>query len=173
MAFQIGSQVNYHELGQMVGLDSKTVESYIMLLEQSYVIFRLKTLSRNLRNELKSSKKIYFYDNGIRNALIANFSDINLRNDIGALWENFLISERMKYTSYRKIYHNNYFWRTHSQQEIDYIEERNGKMYAYEFKWNPKKKARFPKSFLSAYSNTETMVINRENYYEFVSGIKL
>lgn len=134
LSFQVGNQVSYHELGQIVGLNSETVESYINLLEQSYVIFRLKSFSRNLRNELKKSHKIYFYDNGVRNSLIANYNSINLRNDIGALWENFLISERIKYCNYNKLYSNKYFWRTHSGQEIDYIEERDGKLFAYEFK---------------------------------------
>ena len=168
IALQLGNQVSYNELGQIVGLDSQTVESYINILEQSYIIFRLSTFSRNLRNELKASRKIYFYDNGIRNAIISNYNPIALRNDVGALWENFLISERMKYTSYHKIYHNRFFWRTQAQQEIDYIEEREGKIFAYEFKWSPRVKAKFPKSFLNAYPESETKVISQNNYEEFV-----
>jgi predicted AAA+ superfamily ATPase len=168
IALQLGNQVSYNELGQIVGLDSQTIESYINILEQSFIIFRLSTFSRNLRNELKASRKIYFYDNGIRNAIISNYNPITLRNDAGALWENFLISERMKYTSYHKIYHNRFFWRTMAQQEIDYIEEREGKIFAYEFKWNPKIKAKFPKSFINGYPNAETKVISQNNYEEFV-----
>ncbi len=168
IALQLGNQVSYNELGQIVGLDSQTVESYINILEQSFIIFRLSTFSRNLRNELKASRKIYFYDNGIRNAIISNYSPIALRNDVGALWENFLISERMKYTSYHKIYHNRFFWRTMAQQEIDYIEEREGKIFAYEFKWSPRVKAKFPKSFLNAYPEAETKIISQNNYEEFV-----
>jgi predicted AAA+ superfamily ATPase len=127
LAFQVGTQVSYHEIGQLIGLVNETVEKYVQLLEQVYVIFRLGVLHRNLRNELKSSRKIYFYDNGIRNALIANFSSPELRQDVGALWENFLVSERMKQLHYREIPYNCYFWRTSDQKEIDYIEEREGR----------------------------------------------
>ncbi|RUA23860.1 MAG: ATPase [Bacteroidetes bacterium] len=168
IALQLGNQVSYNELGQIIGLDSQTVESYINILEQSFIIFRLTTFSRNLRNELKASRKIYFYDNGIRNAIISNYNPIALRNDVGALWENFLISERMKYTSYHKIYHNRFFWRTQAQQEIDYLEEREGKIFAYEFKWNPRVKVKFPKSFINSYPDSETKVISQDNYEEFV-----
>ncbi len=169
ISFQVGNQVSYHELGQIVGLNSETVESYINLLEQSFVIFRLSSFSRNLRNELKKSHKIYFYDNGVRNALIANYNPINLRNDIGALWENYLISERIKYCEYNHIYSNKYFWRTHSGQEIDYIEEREGKLFAYEFKWNPNKNIKTPIAFKKAYFDYEFKVINKENYEIFIS----
>ena len=167
LAFQVGSQVSYHELGQIVGLNNATVESYIYLLEQSFVIFKLSSFSRNLRNELKKSHKFYFYDNGIRNTLIANYNPVNLRNDMGALWENFLISERLKLTSYNEVYSNKYFWRTHAKQEIDYIEEREGKLFAFEFKWKDKI-VKVPESFNNAYKNTEFKVITPNNYEEFI-----
>jgi len=168
IALQLGSEVSYNELGQTIGLDNETVEKYIQLLEKTFVIFRLSSLSRNLRKELKLSRKIYFYDNGIRNALIANFNQPELRQDVSALWENFLISERIKSLHYKNIWTNKYFWRTHDQQEIDYIEERDGIIYGYEFKWNPKKTVRFSKTFLNAYPNSITNVISKDNYYDFL-----
>ena len=169
LAFQVGSQVSYNEIGNKIGLDSHTVETYIDLLEKSFVVFRIGTFSRNLRNELTKTRKIYFYDNGIRNAVIANYNPLELRNDVGALWENFLMSERQKFNAYNKIYCNRFFWRTKAQQEIDYIEERGGKIYAYEFKWSPKTKVKFPASFLKAYANSETAVITSNNFDEFIS----
>lgn len=172
IAFQIGNQVSYTELSRIVGINKETVESYIDLLEKSFVIFRLHSFSRNLRNELKKSKKIYFYDNGIRNALINNFNPIELRNDVGALWENYIISERIKYTDYQQIYANRYFWRTRYQQEIDYIEEREGKLFAYEFKWNTHKKVKIPNSFMNAYPDTETKIITPTNYHEFITRLQ-
>lgn len=131
LAFQVGSQVSYNELAQTIGISSATVETYIDLLEKCFIVFRLGSFSRNLRNELKSSKKIYFYDNGIRNAIIANFSPVEMRNDIGALWKNFVISERMKFNSYSERFCNSWFWRTAQQQEIDYIEEKGGLLTAF------------------------------------------
>jgi len=168
LAFQVGNQVSYHELGQLVDLNSETVENYIQLLEKIFIIFRLNSFSRNLRNELKSSRKIYFYDNGIRNALIGDFKAIEMRNDKGALWENFMISERMKKVSYEKKFCNRYFWRTHEQQEIDYIEDSNGKLLAVEFKWNKKKKGRIPKTFLKNYPGSECQIITPDNFKEFI-----
>ncbi|PWS26004.1 ATPase [Pedobacter yonginense] len=168
LAFQVGNEVSYHELGQITGLDNETTEKYIDLLEKAFIVFRLGSLSRNLRNELKKSRKIYFYDNGIRNAVINQFGSATLRQDIGALWENFVISERVKFLAYQQINCNQYFWRTHAQQEIDYIEERNGLMNAYEIKWNPKSKAKFPKSFLEAYKDVETKIITPENFSDFL-----
>lgn len=170
LAFQTGSEVSYNELSQMTGLDKETVEKYIRLLEQVYVVFRLGPFSRNLNNELKRSRKIYFYDNGIRNALIANFNPMNLRQDTGALWENFLLSERKKAIHYKGFFRNTFFWRTRTQQEIDYIEEYGGKLYAYEFKWNPKKKSKLPSTFAEAYPEHDFQVINQENYMDFVLG---
>ncbi len=168
LAFQVGSQISYNEIAQLIGTTSKTVENYIDLLEKNFVIFRLHSYSNNQRNELKKSKKIYFYDNGIRNVLIHNFNLPEWRNDMGALWENYIISERIKFTEYHQIYTNRYFWRTKNKQEIDYIEERNGKLYAYEFKWNTRKKVKIPNSFLEYYPEAETRIINPENYMDFI-----
>ncbi len=169
LAIQVGNQVSYHELGQLVGADNQTVERYITLLEKSYVVFRLTAFSRNLRNELKKSRKIYFYDNGIRNAIIKNYSPIGLRTDTGALWENYLMSERMKINHYSNRWSNTYFWRTLAKQEIDYVEEREGKLFAYEFKWNPQKQVRFSSTFLNAYPQAETQTISKNNYSDFLS----
>jgi predicted AAA+ superfamily ATPase len=168
LAFQVGIQVSDNELGQLIGMDHKTVGNYLNLLEKVYVIFRLPSFARNLRNELKMSKKIYFFDNGIRNALISNFQIPEMRQDAGALWENFLISERMKYNHYNRKWCNIYFWRTHEQQEIDYIEESDGKIRGYEFKWNPASKVRFPKTFIKAYPDCETSIITPDNMDEFL-----
>ncbi|MBI4946091.1 MAG: ATP-binding protein [Bacteroidetes bacterium] len=171
LALQLGSEVSFHELSQMLGVDTVTVEKYITYLEQAYVIFRLKSFNRNLRNELKKSRKIYFYDNGIRNTIISNFNSLSLRSDTGALWENFLVSGRLKFLSNNLIYSNNYFWRTMRQQEIDYIEDRNGKLFAFELKWNANKKYKIPESFMRAYPGSEFKMINPENYHGFLTGI--
>ena len=168
LAFQIGQEVSINELAQTAGLDFHTVERYISLLEKSYVIFQLSPFSRNLRNEMKKSRKIYFFDNGIRNSVIKQFNPMGMRNDQGALWENFLMAERLKVLEYNKIATNSFFWRNHAQQEIDYIEERNGEIHAFEFKWNPKAKIRFSKSFTNEYKPQITKGIHRENYLEFV-----
>lgn len=168
LAFQTGNQVSYHELGQLTGLDNETVEKYILLLERALVIFRLNSFSRNLRNELKRTRKIYFYDNGIRNALINNFNQLEFRSDTGQLWENFLISERMKRNMFRQHYCNTYFWRNHNQQEIDYLEEYGGKIHAYEFKWNMKRKVNIPGTFAEAYPEHEWQIVNAENYLDFL-----
>lgn len=170
LAFQMGSEVSYHELGQIVDLDNQTVENYINLLEQTFVIFRLPPLSRNLRKELKRKRKIYFYDNGMRNAIIAQFQPLELRQDVGALWENWLISERKKALHYQGLHANTFFWRTQDQQEIDYIEERDGKMWAYEMKWSPKSKPSFSKTFTQAYPDHELQFLHRDNYYEWLTG---
>lgn len=134
LAFQIGQEVSYNELAQLIGVNKETVSSYIQLLEKAFIIFRVNAFSRNLRNEIKFNKKIYFYDNGIRNAVISSFNDFSLRNDKGALWENFLISERIKHLSYNKMYGSYYFWRTKQQQEVDWVEERDGEISAFKFK---------------------------------------
>ena len=168
LAYQVGSQVSYNELSQMCSMDSKTVERYINLLEQCYIIFRLPSFSRNLRHELKSSRKIYFYDNGIRNALIADYRAPEVRQDIGALWENFVIAERMKSNEYYHRWVNRYFWRTKQQQEIDYLEESGGKLHAYEMKWNPRAKASITKTFTEAYPNSEFQVIMPDNIADFL-----
>ena len=168
LAWQVGSEVSYNELAQTVGADKATVSSYIDLLEKSFVVFRLNPFARNLRNEINSSRKVYFYDNGIRNMVINNLAPIKQRNDIGILWENFLVSERVKQIAFTAMRAQSYFWRNTNQAEIDYIEEADGVISAFEFKWNPKAKARFPKSFLEAYQPQKTEVIHRENYWEWL-----
>ncbi|WP_343670556.1 ATP-binding protein [Chitinophaga sp.] len=169
LALQVGSEISYNEIGQTIGTDNKTVDRYIELLEKCFVVFQVGGFSRNLRNEIKKGKKIYFCDNGIRNALIKNFSPLELRQDIGALFENFLVSERMKANHYANHYVNTYFWRTHQQQEVDLVEESGGKLYAWEFKWNEKAKAKIPRVFLDAYPDTISDIINRTNYMKFVN----
>ncbi|NOZ34208.1 MAG: ATP-binding protein [Chlorobi bacterium] len=169
LALQIGNEVSYNELSKLIGIDKETVEKYIDLLEKSFVIFRLNSLSRNYRNELKKSKKIYFYDTGVRNALIGNFNSLNIRADKGALWENFFISERMKYLNYSGFYGKTFFWRTKDKAEIDYVEEIDGTFYAFEIKYNPNKTSKIPESFKIAYPNHEYKIINTENYYEFLT----
>lgn len=168
LAYQVGGEVSTNELSRMVELDRSTVEKYINLLEQAQVIFRLGAFSRNLRTEIKSSRKIYFFDNGIRNALIGNLSPVDVRADVGALWENYMVSELMKKNCYNLTYARMYFWRTTQQQEIDYIEECDGRMKAFEFKWNPTKKAKVSKTFLSAYPNVEVQAVTRENYMDYL-----
>jgi len=168
LALQIGNEVSYNELANNLGIDNQTVEKYIQLLEQTFVIFRLGAFSRNLRKELKRSRKIYFYDNGIRNSLIANFSPPELRGDTGALWENFFISERIKFLKNNNIWANTYFWRTQDQQEIDFIEERDGMLHALEIKWNPKSKARLSRTFSSEYK-TSFDVITPDNFDRFLT----
>jgi predicted AAA+ superfamily ATPase len=172
LALQLGSEISFNELSQLVGIDSATIQRYIDLLEKSYIIFHLRSFSRNVRNELKKSRKIYFYDNGIRNAQISDFKPINLRNDVGALWENFLLSERMKRNQYSQNYVNSYFWRTTQQQEIDYIEEKDDLLNCYEFKWNPAKKAFLSTTFSSNYPKSSFKVINTDNFNEFIGAIE-
>ena len=169
LAFQIGSEASFNELSQIVQYDVKTVERYINLLEQCFVIFRLNGLNRNLRNELKKAKKFYFYDNGIRNALLQNFAPLNLRQDVGALWENFFISERLKYNLYNRRFAKSYFWRTQQQQEIDLVEETDGYFHAFELKWNEKQKVNFNENFLKAYNPKDVDVITPKNYIQFIS----
>ena len=168
LALQIGSEISFNELGNLVGLSSQTVQRYIDLLEKSYILFHLRSYSANVRNELKKSIKIYFYDNGIRNALIGDFKPVELRNDIGALWENYLISERKKKNGYNGFYGNSYFWRTNQQQEIDYIEQIDNVLHTYEFKWNQKKQPKLTETFAKNYPNHTYTIINKENYLGFV-----
>jgi predicted AAA+ superfamily ATPase len=168
LALQTSQEVSYNELANTLQIDKNTVTNYIDLLEKVYIVFRLQPLSRNLRNEVSSNRKIYFYDNGIRNALVANFNPVSMRQDIGVLWENFLMSERIKTIHYSQTFVNQFFWRTKQQQEIDYIEERGGKFYAYEFKWNPDANVRFSDSFLKNYEPAETKAIHKNNLQEFL-----
>ncbi len=169
LALQIGNEISFTEIGQTIGTDNKTIDRYVELLEKCFVVFQLGGFSRNLRNEIKKGKKIYFYDNGIRNAIVKNFSPLSLRQDVGALWENFLVGERKKANQYANHYVNSYFWRTHQQQEIDMIEETGGKLYAWEFKWNEKAKVKIPASFLDAYPGSITGTVNRRNYMDFLN----
>jgi uncharacterized protein len=168
VALQLGNEVSLNELGNLVGVDKNTVMTYLDLLEKSFVIFRLQPLSRNLRNEISSSRKIYFYDNGIRNALLNNYAPLELRQDVGALWENFLISERLKANHYSKKWVNMYFWRTKLQQEIDYVEEIDGQFTAFEFKWKKHKNVKLPTSFSEAYKPLDFQVITKENFDKFL-----
>ena len=168
LAYQLGSEVSLTELSQLTGLDVKTVDKYITILEQAYIVFRLRSYSRNLRNELKHSRKIYFYDNGIRNAVIRNYAPAEMRADVGALFENYFIAEKMKLKEYTDDYSLSWFWRTKTQQEIDYIEEKDGMIKAFEIKWNPNKKAKMPLSFKNAYPQAEFYVVNRDNLFEFL-----
>ena len=168
LALQVGSEVSFNEIAQLVGADKGTVEKYIQLFEQTFVIFQVPSFSRNVRNELKKSKKIYFYDCGIRNAIIGNYNTLSKRNDIGMLWENYLFSERMKKLNYEFKRTQLFFWRTTQQQEIDLIEENTNNLNAFEFKWNEKAKAKFSKTFLNAYPNAGVKVISRSNYEEFL-----
>lgn len=170
LALQIGSEVSYNELGQLVGADKETIERYINMLEKCYVVFRLTSFSRNLRNELKKSRKIYFWDTGVRNAVIRNFNPLHFRQDIGGLWENFLVAERLKQNHYEGQLPNYWFWRTHAQQEIDYIEEQGGVLSAWEFKWKANKPPRVPKSFLDAYPGCITGYVTPDTMEEFLLG---
>lgn len=169
LALQIGSEVSYNEIASTVGSDSKTVERYVDLLEKCFVIYRLSGLSRNLRNELKKAKKIFFYDTGIRNAIINNFAPPSLRSDMGGLWENFFIMERIKRNAYSGERANYYFWRTTDQKEIDFVEEADGEFSIFEMKWNPRNKnARFPKAFTDTYRCRSAEVVIPDNYLDFL-----
>ncbi|NQY07895.1 MAG: ATP-binding protein [Flavobacteriales bacterium] len=167
LAYQIGSEVSLQELAQTLGIAPKTVDAYIDILEKAYIIFRLSPLSGNLRNEIKAKNKIYFYDNGIRNAVIGQLQPLSIRKDVGILWENFLVSERVKQISINKDLRQFYFWRTTQQQEVDFIEKVNDSYFGYEFKWNEKKKIKFPKTFTNSYKSTDTG-INRANFRDFI-----
>lgn len=170
LAFQIGSEVSLSEIGRQLGLDNKTVARYLDLLEKSFIIFKLRGYSRNLRKEITKKHKYYFFDNGIRNAVISNFNDLPLRDDIGRLWENFLVMERIKAEKYLEIPANNYFWRTWDKKEIDWIEERQGKLFGFEFKYS-KDRIKIAKEFLAAYPEAEVEIINQDNYLNWL-GVK-
>ena len=171
LAFQVGSEVSYHELGKIVDMDNQTVEKYLDLLEKAFVIFRLGPLSRNLRKELKTKRKIFFYDNGIRNVLISQLQPLAMRQDVGQLWENYLMTERRKLLLYERHFANQYFWRLTTGSELDYVEEIDGQFRAYEFKWNPRRHSSLPAPFAQAYPNHEFHVVHRENYADFLSTI--
>ncbi|WP_192347804.1 ATP-binding protein [Algoriphagus sp. Y33] len=169
LAWQVGSEVSYNELSRTVQADKVTVSNYIDLLEKAFIIEKLNPFSRNLRSEISSSRKIYFLDNGIRNAIIGNYAPIPARNDIGALWENYLISERRKMLAYHGFYGQTYFWRTVRGQEINYLEEIDGKLYPFEFKWNPNAKLKIPKTFQETYTSEKPRVIHRDNFWEWLT----
>jgi len=168
LALQIGSEVKNAELARFLGVDNETIERYINLLEKAFIIFRLPSLNRNIRSEIKKGKKIYFFDLGMRNYIINNFNPLEVRNDVGGLWENWLILERRKMLEYSRKRVNSYFWRTMSQQEIDYIEDSGGTLEAWEFKWSSKTGRSFPPSFLEAYPGSKTTIIHRDSFEEFL-----
>jgi predicted AAA+ superfamily ATPase len=168
LAFQVGNQVSMSEIARTLQIDNKTVSRYIDLFEKSFVLFSLGGYSSNLRSEISRKSKYYFYDNGIRNALISNFNPLSIRNDTGMLWENFLFMERMKKRAYSNIYANIFFWRTYDQKEIDLIEERDGKLFGYEFKWGTKM-IKAPRKWSQEYPDAEFIVINQDNYLEFIT----
>ena len=170
IAFQVGKEVNVDELARSLkGISRNTVESYLDLLEKVFIIYKVRGFSRNLRKEVTKSNRWYFYDNGIRNAIIRNFNKLDFRNDVGELWENYLMAERMKFNAYTGNLTNSYFWRTYDQQEIDLIEESKGELSAFEFKWNPKKKVKAPGAWSRAYEGAPFDVVNRENYLPFIT----
>ena len=168
LAFQVGQEVSLSELATQLSVDVRTVQRYLDLLEKAFVIIRVGGFSRNLRGEVTSKAKYYFFDNGIRNALIAQFNRLDQRNDVGQLWENFVFVERMKHRTYAAIYANMYFWRTYDQQEIDLVEERDGKLFGYECKWSPKRVGPAPRNWTATYPEAEFAVITPENYLDFV-----
>lgn len=168
LALQVGQEVSFNEIAQLIGSNRETVERYVDIFEKSFIIHILPAFSGNVRNEIKRGRKIYFYDNGIRNALIGDFRQLEFRNDVGSLWENFLIMERYKYLRYSKKRVQSYFWRSTQQQEVDYIEIENQNMYAWEFKWNPNKKTLFPVTFTKAYSPLTTALVNSDTFESFV-----
>ncbi len=168
LAFQVGQEVSLNELANNLNIAKETVRTYLDLLEEVFVIYNVRGFSRNLRKEITKTSKYYFYDNGIRNAIIGQFNATDKRNDIGELWENYIITERIKKQEYKGILSNNYFWRTYEQKEIDWIEEREGKLFAYEIKWSDAK-VKPPKDFINTYKNSEFRTINKENYLEFIT----
>lgn len=168
LAFQVGSEVSLTEIGTKIGVDYKTVQRYLDLLEKAFVIIRLGGFSRNLRNEITNKAKYYFLDNGIRNSLIAQFNGLSQRNDIGQLWENFIFIERLKHRAHQSIYANMYFWRTYNQQEIDLVEDRDGKLHGYEMKWSASKMPNAPHQWTEAYSNSSYEIITPDTYQKFI-----
>ena len=168
LSLQIGNEVSLQEIGKQIGMNKLTVQKYINLLEKTFVIFQLRSFSRNLRKEIAKSRKIYFWDLGVRNVLVNNFNNLAIRNDAGALWENFCVAERMKFNMNSRKFVNSYFWRTYDQKEIDLVEEREGKLFGYEIKWGDKKQKE-PKLWKETYNNAEFKVINQKNYLDFIT----
>ncbi|NTW34042.1 MAG: ATP-binding protein, partial [Bacteroidetes bacterium] len=171
IAFQIGKEVSLDELGKHLGISRNTVEKYLDLLSKVFIIYKVSGFSRNLRKEITKMNKWNFYDNGIRNTLIANFNPVAMRNDIGELWENYILSERIKFQHYTGMIVNNYFWRTYYQQEIDWVEERGGNLYAYEIKWRNNKKVKVPSAWKEAYPKSGYTVITQDNYLDFINKL--
>ncbi len=169
IALQVGNEVSFNELAGLLGENIHTLKRYIELLEKSFVLFRLSSFSRNLRKEIGKGQKIYFYDIGIRNAILNHFGDISTRNDVGGLWENFIIAEKIKANHYQRRFVNSYFWRTYDQKEVDYIEDIDGKLFAYEIKYKPKAKTGFPKNFTQTYPDASLNIINPENFYKYLT----
>jgi predicted AAA+ superfamily ATPase len=167
IAFQIGAEVSLQELGKQLGISKNTVEKYLDLLTKVFILHKVEGFSRNLRKEITKNSRWYFLDNGIRNAIIANFNSIESRNDIGQLWENYMISERLKFQGYKKIPSNNYFWRTYEQQEIDWVEERDGSLFGYEFKWK-EDKVKIPTQWKNAYPDASFEVVNSSNFEKWL-----
>jgi len=167
IAFQIGQNISYSEMAGRLQVNVRTVQRYLNILEKMFIIFSLPGLSRNMRNEYTKTPRYYFWDNGIRNTLIANLNPVNIRNDVGQLWENYCISERQKYLSFNRIPANKFFWRTYTQKEIDYIEEREGILHAYEMKYSGRS-AKAPAVFMENYPESEFTEINRDNYLDFL-----
>lgn len=172
IAFQIGKEVSLEELGRQLALSRNTVEKYLDLLSKVFVVYKLSGFSRNLRSEITKTNRWYFYDNGIRNALIRNYNPLSIRNDAGELWENYVLMERVKFQHYTKIKASNYFWRTYEQQEINWIEESGGKLTAYELKWNPAKTVRAPTAWTSAYPESSFQIIHPDNYLDWITSIE-
>lgn len=169
IAFQIGSEVSLSEIGRKLNLDYKTVARYLDLMEKSFILFNLRGYSWNLRKEVTIKSKYYFLDNGIRNAIINNFNNLDTRDDVGKLWENFLVIERLKTQHYLPIYANNYFWRTWDQKEVDFLEQRDGGLFGFEFKWGNDKRSKNKRAFLTTYPQAKLSVINPENYLDFLT----
>lgn len=170
LAFQVGNEVSFNELAVQLSTDVKTIQRYLDLLEKAFVVIRLNGFSRNLRKEIRNKSKYYFVDNGIRNAIIAQFNGLDLRNDVGALWENFMFMERLKYRTYQSQHANMYFWRTYDKQEIDLVEEYGGALHGYEFKWSPKKTPIVPRAWKEGYPQASFTVIRSDNYQGFIIG---
>ena len=168
LSYQIGNEVSLNELGNALGLSKQTIARYLDLLEKAFIIKRIGGFSGNLRKEVTKTYRYYFFDNGVRNAIINNFNLIDERNDIGMLWENFMVMERLKYQHYHKLFSNNYFWRTYDKKEVDLVEERDGRLYGYEFKWNPKK-VKIQQQWLDTYKNASFEVINRDNFLSWLT----
>ncbi len=168
IAFQIGGEVSLQELGKQLGISKNTVEKYLDLLSKVFILHKVEGFSRNLRKEITKNSRWYFLDNGIRNAVIANFNPIESRNDIGALWENYMISERLKYQEYNRLSSNNYFWRTYEQQKVDWVEERDGSLFGYEFKWK-ESKVKIPTQWKNAYPDSSFEVINKDNFEKWLT----